>query len=132
MEEDQAAQLERMKKAQQELQGENDRMLNMIVENPGSQEGYTRQNSEENPLHSPRFTHHHAQTSQGAYMPEMPPVGGDPYTHMPHLVGQLPNNEPGLEANPINSVLMPELNHPKGKEKVNESSLEQANDKELQ
>ena len=51
---------------------------------------------------------------------------------MPHLVGQLPNNEPGLEANPINSVLMPELNHPKGKEKVNESAPEQTSDAEIQ
>ena len=61
-------------------------------------------------------------------MLEMPPVGGDPHTYMPSLVGQLPI----LGANPINSILMPKLNHPKRKEKVNDSSLEQASDIEIQ
>ena len=50
MEEDQVARLERMKKAQQALQGENDRMMDMmakttkgkeVAKNPGSQEGKT-------------------------------------------------------------------------------------------
>ena len=65
-------------------------------------------------------------------MPEMPRVGGYPHTNMPHLVGQLPNNEPILGANPTNSILMLELNDPKRKEKVNESSLEQTSDVEIQ
>ena len=99
-----------------------------VAENPSSKEGHTCQNSEEDPLHSPRFTHHHAQTSQGAYIPEMPPMGEYPYTHTPPLVGQLPNNEPILGVNPTNSILMPKLNDPKGKEKVNESSFKQTSD----
>ena len=65
-------------------------------------------------------------------MPEMPPVGGYPHTNMPHLVGQLPDNEPIWEVNPTNLVLMLELNDPKGKKKVNESSLEQTSDVEIQ
>ena len=70
-----------------------------IAENPISQEGHARQNSKEDPLHLPRFTYHHAQTSQKAYIPKMPSIGGYPYTHTPPLVRQLPNNEPVLEAN---------------------------------
>ena len=62
----------------------------------------------------------------------MPPVGEDPHTYAPPFVGQLPNNEPILGANPTNSVLMPELNDTKGKEKVNESSLEQTSDAKIQ
>ena len=133
MEEDQTTQLERMKKAQEELQGKIDRMMDTmakitkgkeVAENPISQERHASQNSKEDPLHSPRFTHHHAQTSQRAYIPKMPPIGGYLHTHMAPLVGQLPNNEPILGANPTNSILMLELNDPKGKEKVNESSLE--------
>ena len=59
-------------------------------------------------------------------------MGGYPHTYMPPFVGQLPNNEPILGANLTNSVLMPELNDPEGKEKVNESSLEQTNDEKIQ
>ena len=103
-----------------------------VAENPILQEGHARQNSKEDPLHSPRFTHHHAQTSQWAYMSEMPPVDGYPHTHMHHLVGQLPNNEPVLEANPTSPVLMSKLNDPKRKEKVNESAPEQTSNVEIQ
>ena len=69
MEEDRTAKLERMEKAQQESQGKIDRMMDTtakttkgkeVAENHVSQEGYTHQNSKEDPLHSPRFTHHHA------------------------------------------------------------------------
>ena len=69
MEEDQATRLKRKEKAQQELQGKIDQMTDMmakttkgkeVVENPSSQEGHTRQNNEKKPLHSSRFTHHHA------------------------------------------------------------------------
>ena len=69
MEKDQVSRLKRNQKAQQKLQGKIDQMTKMmakttkgkdVAENPGSQEGHTHQNSEENPLHSPRFTHHHA------------------------------------------------------------------------
>ena len=69
MEEDQIAQLERMEKAQQEPQGEIDQMMDTmarttkgkkIAENLISQEGHAYQNSKEDPLHSPRFTNHHA------------------------------------------------------------------------
>ena len=99
MEEDQTTQLERMKKAQEELQGKIDRMMDtmakitkrkQVVENPISQEGHACQNSKEDPLHSPRFTHHHAQASQKAYIPKIPPVGGYPHTYTPPFVGQLP------------------------------------------
>ena len=103
-----------------------------VVENHVSQEGHAPQNNKENPLHSPRFTHHHAQTSQRAYIPKMLLVGEYPHTHVPNLVGQLPNNEPVLKVNPTNSILMPELNDPKGKEKVNESAPEQTSDAEIQ
>ena len=74
-------QLERIEKAQQEPQGKTDRMMDTmarttkgeeVAENHVSQEGHACQNSKENPLHSPRFTHHHAQTSQKSYMPKMP------------------------------------------------------------
>ena len=58
-----------------------------VAKNPVSQEGHARQNSNEDPLHLPRFTQHHAQTSQGAYMPKMPPVGGYPHTYAPPFVG---------------------------------------------
>ena len=69
MEKDQIAQLKRMKKEQEELQGKIDRMMDTmakitkgkeVAENPISQERHESQNSKEDPLHSPRFTHHHA------------------------------------------------------------------------
>ena len=62
----------------------------------------------------------------------MPSASGYPHTYTPPLVGQLPNNEPILGVNPTNLVLMPKLNDPKGKEKVNESSLEQTSDAKIQ
>ena len=65
-------------------------------------------------------------------MPKMSPVGRYPHTYMPLLIEQLPNNEPVLEANLINSVLMSKLNDPKGKEKVNDSSLKQTSDAKIQ
>ena len=73
MEEDQTTQLERMEKAQQEPHGKIDRMMDTmartttkttkgkeVAENLVSQEGHACQNSKEDHLHSPRFTHHHA------------------------------------------------------------------------
>ena len=73
MEEDQATRLEGMEKAQQELQDKFAQMMDMMVrmangkavpKNHGSQEGHAYQDSRENPQYPPKFTPHHAQTSQ--------------------------------------------------------------------
>ena len=117
MEEDRATQLQRMEKAQQELQDKFSQMMDMmaegkwVAENPSSQKGHAHQNSKEKPLHPLEFTPHHAQTSYGAYVQEIPSVGRYPYTHMPHPVRQPPNNfvflSPIVTTSPLISIAKP-------------------------
>ena len=114
-----------MEKALQELQGKFDQMMSVMArmargkkaaKNPGSQEGHTHQNKKNPDLplimlkHPKRHTCHKCHRWEG--------------THIPHLVGQPPNNEPILGTSLTDLILILKLDDPKRKEKVSESSLE--------
>ena len=71
------------------------------------------------------------QAYQGAYPPIMPPVGGYPYTYMPHPVMQMPNMGQQVDVNVADPLVVLDLDDSKKQEKLATDAYEQADNEAL-